>query len=91
MVDKYGGSLKQSFGIPEGQIKEAIKNGVCKINIATDSRILFTAIIRKYFHDHKDQFDPRQYLGTARQELIEMIKEKNKEVLGSNNRANLIN
>jgi fructose-bisphosphate aldolase class II len=91
MVNDYGGSLEQSFGIPEEQIKEAIKNGVCKINIATDSRILFTAIIRKYFHDHKDHFDPRQYLGTARQELIEMIKEKNKEVLDSNNRANLIN
>jgi len=90
LINTYGGSLKRSFGIPETQLRKATQYGVCKINIATDSRILFTAMIRKYFQENIDQFDPRKYLGSARQELIEMIKKKNKEVLGSAGQAGYI-
>ena len=90
LINTYGGSLKRSFGIPETQLRKATQYGVCKINIATDSRILFTAMIRKYFQENIDQFDPRKYLGSARQELIEMIKKKNKEVLGSADQARYI-
>jgi fructose-bisphosphate aldolase class II len=87
IVNTYGGSLQKSFGVPEDQLRKATQYGVCKINVATDSRILFTAMIRKYFQENKDQFDPRKYLGSARQELIEMIKKKNKDVLGSAGQA----
>ncbi|MFX1408794.1 MAG: ketose-bisphosphate aldolase [Promethearchaeota archaeon] len=87
MINTYGGSLKKSFGVPEDQLRKATQYGVCKINVATDSRILFTAMLRKYFQENIDQFDPRKYLGSARQELIEMIKRKNKEVLGSAGQA----
>ncbi|MCK4688016.1 MAG: class II fructose-bisphosphate aldolase, partial [Candidatus Lokiarchaeota archaeon] len=90
LINAYGGSLKKSFGVPETQLRKATQYGVCKINIATDSRILFTAMIRKYFQENIDQFDPRKYLGSARQELIEMIKKKNKEVLGSAGQAGYI-
>ena len=90
IVNNYGGSLKKSFGVPETQLRKATQHGVCKINVATDSRILFTAMIRKYFKEHVDHFDPRQYLGAARQELIEMIIRKNKEVLGSSGQAKYI-
>jgi len=90
LINAYGGSLKKSYGIPETQLRKATKYGVCKINVATDSRIVFTAMIRKYFHENTDQFDPRKYLGSARQELIEMIKKKNKEVLGSAGQARYI-
>ncbi len=90
IINNYGGSLKKSFGIPEAQIRKATQYGVCKINIATDSRILFTAMIRKYFKEHADHFDPREYIGAARQELIELIKKKNKEVLGSSGQAQYI-
>jgi fructose-bisphosphate aldolase class II len=90
ILNKYGGSLKKSFGVPENQLKRATQYGVCKINIATDSRILFTAMIRKYFHENKEQFDPRIYLGEARQELVEMIKAKNKDVLCSAEKARYI-
>ena len=76
IVNTYGGSLQKSFGVPEDQLRRATQYGVCKINVATDSRILFTAMIRKYFQENKDQFDPRKYLGSARQELIEMIQLK---------------
>ncbi|MFX1299074.1 MAG: ketose-bisphosphate aldolase [Promethearchaeota archaeon] len=90
IVNHYGGSLKKSFGVPETQLRKATQYGVCKINVATDSRILFTAMIRKYFREHIDHFDPRQYLGAARQELIELIKRKNQDVLGSSGQAKYI-
>lgn len=90
LINTYGGSLKKSFGIPKTQLRKATQYGVCKINVATDSRLLFTAMIRKYFQENLDQFDPRKYLGSARQELIEMIKKKNKKVLGSAGQAGYI-
>ena len=63
---------------------------MCKINIATDSRMVFTAMIRKYLAEHPDQIGPRKYLGLARQEFIDMIKQRNKEVLGSADQAKYI-
>lgn len=90
IVNTYGGSLQKSFGVPEDQLRKATQYGVCKINVATDSRILFTAMIRKYFQENTDQFDPRKYLGSARRELVEMIKMKNSEVLGSAGQARYI-
>ncbi|MFX0031279.1 MAG: ketose-bisphosphate aldolase [Promethearchaeota archaeon] len=90
MINSYGGSIIKAFGVPENQLKKVTEYGVCKINIATDSRLLFTAIVRKYLFEHSDHFDPRQYLGLARQELIEMVKRKNKEVLGSADQAKYI-
>ncbi|MFX0043932.1 MAG: ketose-bisphosphate aldolase [Candidatus Hodarchaeota archaeon] len=90
IVNTYGGSLQKSFGVPEDQLRKATQYGVCKINVATDSRILFTAMIRKYFQENTDQFDPRKYLGSARRELVEMIKMKNNEVLGSAGQARYI-
>lgn len=90
IINSYGGSLKKAFGIPETQLRKATQYGVSKINIDTDGRLVFTAIIRKYLAEHPDHFDPRQYLGSARQELIKMIKRKNEEVLGSAGQAKYI-
>ncbi|MFX1498146.1 MAG: ketose-bisphosphate aldolase [Promethearchaeota archaeon] len=90
LINTYGGAIKKAFGVPEYQLKKATKYGVCKINIATDSRLLFTSMVRKHLFEHPDHFDPRQYLGLARQKLIEMVKRKNKEVLGSNDQAKYI-
>ncbi|MFW9785230.1 MAG: ketose-bisphosphate aldolase [Candidatus Heimdallarchaeota archaeon] len=90
LINLYGGSIKRAFGVPEAQLKKTTEYGVCKINIATDSRLLFTAIVRKYLFEHPDHFDPRQYLGLARQELIKMVKRKNIEVLGSADQAKYI-
>ena len=89
-INEYGGKVERAFGVPEVQLKKAIQFGVCKINIATDFRIIFTSMIRKYLADHPDHFGPRQYLGLARQESIEMVKQRNKEVLGSDNKAQYI-
>ena len=87
VINSYGGSIKEAFGVPETQLRKAAQLGICKINIATDSRLLFTAIVRKYLFEHPDHFDPRQYLGYARDEIIKMIKRKNREVLGSSEQA----
>jgi fructose-bisphosphate aldolase class II len=90
IINEYGGSLTKTFGIPENQLKKATQYGVCKINIATDSRMVFTAMIRKYLAENPGQIGPRKYLGLARQEFIEMIKKRNKEVLGSADQAKYI-
>jgi fructose-bisphosphate aldolase class II len=90
MINKYGGALEKAFGIPEQQLRKATQYGVSKINIDTDGRLVVTAIVRKILAENPKEFDPRKYLGPARQELIEMIKRKNKEVLGSAGQAKYI-
>jgi fructose-bisphosphate aldolase class II len=80
---EYGGTLSKAFGIPGAQLKRATQHGICKINIATDSRMVFTAMIRKYLTENPDQIGPRKYMGSAREEFIEMIKQRNRDVLGS--------
>jgi fructose-bisphosphate aldolase class II len=83
MINEYGGRLEGAAGVPEEQLREAAKSAVCKINIDTDGRMVVTAIIRKVLMENPKDFDPRKYLGPARKELIEVIKHKNTNVLGS--------
>ncbi|MDR1786331.1 MAG: class II fructose-1,6-bisphosphate aldolase [Spirochaetaceae bacterium] len=86
-IEKYGGKLTDSVGIPEDQLRRAAKSAVCKINIDSDGRLAMTAAIRKTLAEHPDEFDPRKYLGPARDELKKLYSHKNKEVLGSAGRA----
>jgi len=83
MINEYGGKIEGAMGVPEEQLREAAKSAVCKVNIDTDGRMVMTAIIRKILMENPKEFDPRKYLGPARKELIEMIKHKNANVLGS--------
>lgn len=83
MINQYGGHMEGAVGVPEDQLRKATKSAVCKINIDTDGRLVVTAMVRKVLAEHPTEFDPRKYLGPARKELIEMIKRKNEEVLGS--------
>ncbi len=83
IINKYGGKMEGAVGIPEDQLRQAAKSAVCKVNIDSDGRLVITAIIRKMLAENPKEFDPRKYLGPARHELIELIKRKNKEVLGS--------
>jgi fructose-bisphosphate aldolase class II len=87
MINKYGGKIEGAVGVPEEQLRKAAKSAVCKINIDSDGRLGVTAIIRKVFAEKPSEFDPRKYLGPAREELVSMIKHKNENVLGSANRA----
>ena len=83
IINNSGGALEAAVGIPEDQLRQAAKSAVCKINIDSDGRLVITAIIRKIFKENPSEFDPRKYLGPAREELMNMIISKNSNVLGS--------
>ena len=83
MINRYGGKMDDAVGIPEEQLRQAAASAVCKINIDSDGRLAMTAVIRQVFAETPAEFDPRKYLGPAREELIEMVKQKNENVLGS--------
>jgi fructose-bisphosphate aldolase class II len=86
-INKFGGALKDTIGISEEQLRRAAKSAVCKINIDSDGRLAMTAAIRKEFAQKPAEFDPRKYLGPARDALKELYKHKNINVLGSANRS----
>ena len=83
MINKYGGHLENTVGVSEDQLRKAARSAVCKVNIDSDGRLAVTAVIRKVMGEKPEEFDPRKYLGPAREELIKLIKYKNEKVLGS--------
>ncbi len=87
MINEYGGKLEAAVGIPEEQLREAAKSAVCKINIDSDGRLAMTAAIRQVFVEKPAEFDPRKYLGPAREELKKLYMHKIVNVLGSENKA----
>jgi fructose-bisphosphate aldolase class II len=87
MVNQYGGSMPDAIGVPEELLQKASKMAVCKINIDSDVRLACTAMVRKHLYEHPDHFDPRQYMGDARQAVHDIVSHKIKAVLGSENKA----
>jgi fructose-bisphosphate aldolase class II len=87
LINRYGGRMDDAVGIPEDQLRQAAQSAVCKINIDSDGRLAMTAAIRKVLAEAPGEFDPRKYLGPARNALVEMVKYKNEKVLGSANRV----
>ncbi len=83
MINEYGGQLQDAIGIGEDQLREASKSAVCKINIDSDGRLAMTAAVRKVLYTKPAEFDPRKYLGPARDMLKELYKHKVIDVLGS--------
>jgi len=81
-INKYGGKIIDAAGVPEEDIAEARRNGVVKVNIDTDLRLALTSGIRKVFAEKPQEFDPRKYLGPARQKVKELVKHKVHDVLG---------
>ena len=86
MINQYGGKLEAAIGIPEDELRKAAKSAVCKINIDSDSRLAMTAAVRKVFAEKPAEFDPRKYLGPAREEMEKLYKHKIINVLGSNDK-----
>ena len=84
-INQYGGDMKDAIGIPEEQLRKAAKSAVCKINIDSDGRLAMTAAVREMFAKQPGEFDPRKYLGPAREALRELYKNKLANVLGSAN------
>ncbi|MBN1756826.1 MAG: class II fructose-1,6-bisphosphate aldolase [Chitinispirillaceae bacterium] len=87
IINNNGGKLKAAVGIPAEQLRTAAKSAVCKINIDSDGRLVMTAMVRKVFAEKPEEFDPRKYLGPAREELVKMMIDKNENVLGSAGRV----
>ena len=87
IINENGGNMPGAIGVPEDQLRQAASMAVCKINIDSDLRLAMTASIRKYFTEHPDHFDPRQYLGPGREAIKEMVKHKIVDVLGCDGKA----
>ncbi len=87
MINENGGDLDAAIGIPEDQLRKAAKSAVCKINIDSDGRLAMTAAVRKVMKEKPSEFDPRKYLGPARDELKKLYMHKNNTVLGSAQKA----
>ena len=87
IINENGGRMPDAVGIPEEQLRQAARGAVCKINIDSDLRLAMTACIRKYFAEHPDHFDPRQYLKPARIAIKDMVAHKLVDVLGCDGKA----
>lgn len=87
MINQYGGHMPGARGVPEEMLRKAASMAVCKINVDSDLRLAFTGVLRKYFSEHPEHFDPRQYLSEARAAIKAMVSHKILNVMGSNNKA----
>ena len=87
MVNANGGKMPDAVGIPEEQLHEAARSAVCKINIDSDLRLAMTGTIRKFYTEHPEKFDPREYLKPARANIKELVRHKLVDVLGCNGKA----
>ncbi len=76
IINKYGGNIQKAYGVPIEEIQLGIKHGVRKINVDTDNRLAMTGAIRKVLFEHPEEFDPRKYLGPAREAMKEVVKQK---------------
>ena len=84
--NEYGGDIPGAQGVPEDMIREAVKHGVCKVNIDTDLRLAMTAEVRRVLVENPAEFDPRKYLGPGRDAITRMVRHKIKDVLNATNR-----
>ena len=87
IINANGGKLKDAIGIPEEELRKAAKSAVCKINIDSDSRLAMTAAIRQVMAEKPAEFDPRKYLGPARDNMKKLYIHKIVNVLGSDGKA----
>lgn len=87
MINANGGNMPGAIGVPEEQLRQAASMAVCKINIDSDLRLAMTATVRKFFNEHPDKFDPREYLKPARAAIKDMVAHKLVNVLGCNGKA----
>ena len=87
MVNDNGGKMPDAIGVPEDQLRHAAQLSVCKINIDSDLRLAMTGTIRKFFNEHPEKFDPREYLKPARANIKELVRHKLRDVLGCAGKA----
>mgnify|MGYP001345428932 CR=1 FL=1 len=88
-INKFGGKIKETYGVPVSEIKEGIKNGVRKVNVDTDLRLASTAAIRKYFYKNPSEFDPRKYLLLSKDAMKEVVKNRLEEFGAAGNASKI--
>jgi len=76
LINQYGGGIKKAYGVPVEEIQRGIKHGVRKINVDTDNRLAMTGAIRKVFAENPAEFDPRGYLGPAREAMKKVCEDR---------------
>lgn len=76
IINEFGGQMKETYGVPVEEIQRGIKHGVRKINVDTDNRLAITGGIRKVFATKPGEFDPRKYLGPARDAMAKVCEER---------------
>ncbi len=76
MINQHGGDMRQTYGVPVEQIQRGIKNGVRKVNVDTDNRLAMTGAIRTVFKEKPGEYDPRKYLGPARDAMKKVCVER---------------
>ncbi len=81
--NQYGGEIPGAQGVPEEMIREAVKYGICKVNIDTDLRLAMTAEIRRVLAENPGEFDPRKYLGPGRDAITRMVQHKIRDMLNA--------
>ncbi|MGI6190101.1 MAG: class II fructose-1,6-bisphosphate aldolase [Clostridiales bacterium] len=86
-INKYGGKMPGARGVPEDMLRKAASMAVCKINIDSDLRLAMTGTVREYLANNPAEFDPRKYLGPAREAIKELVKHKIINVLGCAGKA----
>ncbi len=87
MINEHGGRMPDAVGVPEEQLRKAASMSVCKINIDSDLRLAMTGTVRKFYDEHPDKFDPREYLKPARANIKELVRHKLVDVLGCAGKA----
>ncbi len=89
LINKFGGHINETYGVPVGEIKEGIKNGVRKVNVDTDLRLSSTAAIRKYFFENPSEFDPRKYLALSKDAMKNIVKNRLEEFGAAGNASKI--
>lgn len=75
-IRKYGGEMRETYGVPVKEIQTAIQHGVRKVNVDTDIRLAMTAAVRRHLCEHPSDFDPRAFMKAARKAEQEMCKSR---------------
>jgi fructose-bisphosphate aldolase class II len=88
-INKFGGQIKETYGVPVSEIKEGIKNGVRKVNVDTDLRLASTAAIRKFFFENPSEFDPRKYLLLSKDAMKDVVKNRLEEFGAAGNASKI--
>jgi fructose-bisphosphate aldolase class II len=89
IINRFGGKMPQTWGVPVAEIQRGIKHGVRKINIDTDNRMAMTGQIRKILTEHPDEFDPRKYMKPAQEAMTKLCKQRFEE-FGTSGQASKI-